>query len=149
MKLAFPPTSSAITSRLQVHLPYGLIGLPELQRFDLAPISGSWPLLSLLPVESAELNFVAIEPHTLIGGYDPEINDDDAELLRIESPDDLLILNLVTVHSLLPQFVTVNLIGPVLLNRHTSIGKQSIIANFEKYSSVHVLVEERAQDRVA
>lgn len=127
----------------QIHLPYGLIGLPEMQRFQLAPVEGSWPLLSMSASESDEARFVVVEPQTLIAGYDLEIGDEDVEILRLESAEDALIYNIVTIHSLQPQYVTVNLVGPLVVNRRTLLGKQLIIANFEQYSAEHVLIDER------
>jgi flagellar assembly factor FliW len=126
-----------------IHLPYGLIGLPEMQRFHLAPMPESWPLLSMRPSEGEEVRFAVVEPHTLIAGYDPEISDESAELLRIESAEDALIYNIVTIHSLQPQYVTVNLVGPIVVNRHTLIGQQLIIVNCQQYSAQHVLIDER------
>ncbi len=114
-----------------------------MQRFQLASIEGSWPLLSMSASESEEVRFIVVEPQTLIAGYDLEIGDEDAELLRLESAEDALIYNIVTIHSLQPQYVTVNLVGPVVVNRHTLLGKQLIIANFEQYSAEHVLIDER------
>ena len=55
----------------------------------------------------------------------------------------LCIYNIVTIHSLQPQHVTVNLVGPIVVNRHTLIGKQVILANFDQYSAQHVLIDER------
>ena len=71
------------------------------------------------------------------------MSDDDAELLQLQVATDALIYNIVTIHSLQPQHVTVNLVGPIVVNRHTLIGKQMIIANFEHYSAQHELIDER------
>jgi flagellar assembly factor FliW len=125
-----------------------LIGLPELQRFDIAPIPNTWPLLSMQSGGSEEICFAVVEPHTLVAGYELEVSDDDAEQLRLKSAEDVIIFNIVTIHSLLPQYVTVNLVGPVVVNRHTLVGKQIIIANFDQYSAQHVLIDERPKDSV-
>lgn len=123
MKLASKKSNQTEVDKSEIHLPYGLIGLPEMQRFEIAAIPGSWPLLSMRSSESDEVSFAAVEPHTLIAGYELEITDDDAETLRLESAEDACIYNIVTIHSLLPQHVTVNLVGPIMVNRHTLIGK--------------------------
>lgn len=145
MKLANKQTLETDAAQCQIHLPYGLIGLPELRQFDLTPIPGSWPLLALKSTGNEEMRFAVIEPHTLIAGYDLEINDEDAELLQLRAAEDALIYNLVTIQSLQPQYVTVNLVGPIVVNRQTLIGKQMIIANFDRYSAQHVLIDERPQ----
>jgi len=147
MKLATRDPHEAETEQYHIHLPFGLIGLPEMRRFEVAPISGSWPLLSMRSAVGEEVAFVVVEPQTLIAGYELEINDEDADLLRLRAATDALLFNIVTIHSLEPQYVTVNLVGPVVVNRHTSIGKQVIIANFESYSALHTLVDERLKDQ--
>ncbi len=143
MKLVCKKIDESEADKCQIHLPYGLIGLPEMRRFDVAPIPDSWPLLSMRSSESEEVRFAVVEPNTLIAGYDLEISDADAELLCLKSAEDALLYNIVTIHSLQPQHVTVNLVGPIVVNRHTLIGKQVIIANFEQYSAQHSLIDER------
>jgi flagellar assembly factor FliW len=65
------------------------------------------------------------------------------------SADDAQVLNIVTVHSSRPHFVTVNLVGPVVINRHTNVGKQIIILNWSKYSSQHSLIDQRPKINAA
>jgi flagellar assembly factor FliW len=43
--------------------------------------------------------------------------------------------------------VTVNLVGPLVVNRATGIGCQVIISNGSDYSIDHVLVDERGAPR--
>lgn len=131
---------------LRIHLPFGLIGLPELTGFLLSPIDESWPFQAIRSLEAEPIEFVVIEPTGLIPDYSLEISDEDAEALRITSAEDALVLNIVTVHSMRPQLVTVNLAGPVLVNRRTLLGKQVILSNSELYSTRHALVDERATD---
>lgn len=149
MKVAGNNFSEAETNKCQIHLPYGLIGLPEMHRFDVAPIPGTWPLLSMQSPGNAEICFAIVEPHTLVAGYEFEVSDDDAEQLHVHSAEDVIIFNIVTIHSLRPQYVTVNLVGPLVVNRHSLIGKQIIISNFEQYSAQHVLIDERPKHSAA
>ncbi len=51
-----------------------------------------------------------------------------------------MVLNIVTLQQHSPLDATVNLIGPILVNRRTRIGRQLVIANYSKYSARHVLV---------
>ena len=143
MKLATEQQDESKTEILEIHMPFGLIGLPQLKKFTLAPIPGSHPFLSMQAVVGGRFNFIVIEPCGLIAGYKLEVSDNDAEELQIHTADDARVLNIVTVHSLEPQFVTVNLVGPVVLNRGTLIGKQVIVTNAELYSTQHVLIDER------
>ena len=126
-----------------IDLPQGLIGLAGLTRMEIVRHPESWPFVTLRSPEPGGLQFLAIEPHDFIPGYVIELNDIDTESLGLARSEDALVLNIVTVHSTEPQFVTTNLIGPVIINRRTRAARQVIIANSEEYSPRHVLVDER------
>jgi flagellar assembly factor FliW len=141
--LAEPCATHTSVDTMTVDLPCGLIGLPGLKSLEVSYIPGSWPFLNLRSVEGDELNFLAIEPRDIIPGYRVELNDVDTAILGLESEDDALVLNIATVHSLHPQYVTVNLIGPVVINRRTNAARQVIIVNSEGYSPRYALIDER------
>lgn len=128
-----------------IELPFGLIGLRHLTRFELEPISESFPFQRLLALVGAEVALIVLEPQTVLESYPLEISDEDAEALGLEEGSDALVLTIVAIHSLEPQFVTVNLIGPIVVNRKTWVGKQVIVAKAENYAVDHVLIDLRAQ----
>jgi|LakMenEpi03Aug12_release.lakeMendotaPanAssembly.Ray.scaffolds.fasta_scaffold334698_3 flagellar assembly factor FliW len=144
MKLttAAPFTQSSI-ERMQIEVPFGLIGLANLRRFELTFVEGGWPFVQMKSMGEEELTFIAIDPRGVIPGYELELTDEDAEMLGLENADDALVYNIATVYSAQPQYVTANLIGPLVVNRRTLIGKQVIIANSDKYSTVYPLIDER------
>ena len=59
------------------------------------------------------------------------------DFLGLEEATDAILLNIVTVRG--PQRATINLKGPIVINRHTRMGKQVIIANAADYSVQHSL----------
>ncbi len=137
---AFTQTSHETT---QIEVPFGLIGLTHLRRFEMTVVDRGWPFVQMKAIGEDELHFLAIDPRGVIAGYELELNDEDAEALGLEDEDDALIYNIATVHSTQPQHVTVNLIGPLVVNRRTLIGKQVIIANSDQFSTLHALIDER------
>jgi flagellar assembly factor FliW len=128
---------------LEIDLPSGLIGLPTLRRFEVTALPDSWPFVSLRSVGAEELHFLAVSPQNLLPDYQLELGDDDAEALDLDSADDAIIYNIVTVHSSDRQYVTANLIGPIVVNRHTRVGKQVILVNSDEFSAKHALIDER------
>jgi flagellar assembly factor FliW len=40
-----------------------------------------------------------------------------------------------------PVEATVNLVGPIVVNRRTRVGRQLVISNYSRYSAHHSLVE--------
>lgn len=142
MKLA-TQTDETTIRKLEIQLPYGLIGLADLKKFELSRIEGSPPFLLMRPAGGEDFDFIVVEPNGLIPGYEMELSDSDAESLQIKNAEDALILNILTVHSLQPQHVTVNLVGPIVLNRRTLVGQQVILANADLWSTHHALIDER------
>ena len=53
--------------------------------------------------------------------YQPDIPQADVEFLKLKQADDALLLGIVTVHD--DQRATVNLKGPIVINRHTHVGQ--------------------------
>lgn len=141
-----PPPSA---EKFSLQLPFGLIGLPKLTDFSLSPIKDKWPFLAMNWLGGERLEFVVIDPIGLISDYEVELSDEDAEALQIQSASDALVLAIVTVHTSRAHYVTVNLMGPVVVNRHTGIGKQIITLNCNRYSSHYPLIDQRAQVNAA
>ena len=126
-----------------IRLPVGMMGLPEATEFELLSSEARQPIMWLRSLGPKRLSFPVVEPGPLVGDYVLELSDADAEFLEIKSADDNpLVLTVLTVKSLNPQRVTVNLVGPIIINRRTLIGKQVVLANYERYSVEHVLIEE-------
>ncbi|OHE72771.1 MAG: hypothetical protein A2Y14_01620 [Verrucomicrobia bacterium GWF2_51_19] len=125
-------------------IPEGLLGLPELKHLQIVYAEDELPFLRLREISDGKecLEFLVIEPAGIIENYQIEINDEDQLFLGVQNPDDLLILNIVTFHPGKKTRVTVNLMGPILINRRTHRGKQVIVDNYVKYSAEYLLHEE-------
>ncbi len=136
------PTKPGLDT-LEIELPSGLIGLPMLRRFEITALPDSWPFVSLRSLGEEEMHFLAVAPQNLLPGYQLELGEDDAADLDLASAEDALIYNIVTVHSSTRQYVTANLIGPIVINRRTRIGKQVILVNSDDFSAKHALIDER------
>ena len=149
MKLATAPADYSSIEKMQIEVPSGLLGLGHLRRFELTFIEGGLPFVAMKSLGDDELHFLAIDPRGAIMGYEIEIADPDVEALGLENENDALVYNIATFHSAQPQYVTVNLIGPVVVNRRTLIGKQVIIANSDEFSTMHALIDERRNANAA
>ncbi len=122
-------------------LPGGLIGFPDVTDFELLANTDELPFMWIRSVEHREISFVVIEPSEILDSYEVEIPDDDIESLGIQSEKDTLVLNIVTIKDgETIDSATVNLIGPVVLNRHTMEGKQVVILNNHKFSARHPIM---------
>ncbi len=136
------PTDLDIPPSNQLELPQGLIGFSAYKRAELLYLPDHLPFL-WMKLQSAvdDLHFIVIEPGGIVPGYEPEIFDSDAENLGIENPAEAMILNIVTLRRQRPVEATVNLIGPIVVNRRSRIGRQLVISNYSRYSAHHELLE--------
>jgi flagellar assembly factor FliW len=139
-------TAAHASAKTRIRLPFGLIGLRHLTCFELEPITESWPFQRLRALEGANVEMVVLEPNTFLESYPIRIRDEDAEDLGIADGESALVLNIVAFHQMSPLFVTVNLAGPIVVNRVTGVGKQVIVTHSERYSVAHVLMDARQGD---
>jgi flagellar assembly factor FliW len=117
----------------------GLFGFPDIQKMELFYDVEELPFMWLREDNQDGLAFIVIEPGGIIPDYTVEVSDNDVEYLGISGADDTMILNIVTLPSEGNSKISVNLVGPVIVNRNTFVAKQCIINNHEKYSARHIL----------
>jgi flagellar assembly factor FliW len=115
-----------------IRFPLGLLGFEGIKDFMLLVNPGEEPFLWLQVSNDPALAFLVVSPFTVLPTYQPDISNEDTQFLGLKEPKDALLLNIVTVRG--PQQATLNLKGPLVLNRHTLVGKQVIPANAAEYS---------------
>ena len=120
-----------------IEMPLGLLGLEQYRHFALRSDPAEEPFLWLEVIDETKLAFLVISPFVLLPNYAPEIPEEDARFLDLETPEDTLIFNIVTVRG--PQQATINLKGPVVLNRRTLVAKQVIPINAPELSVAYPL----------
>jgi flagellar assembly factor FliW len=128
--------SIRVTNENIIHMPAGLLGFEQIKQFVLLSNPEDAPFSWFQVLGDATLSFLVLPPFEAIPEYQPEISDEDAAYLGIKKPSDVLIYNIVTLRSSQP---TVNLKGPIVINRFTLRGKQVVIQNAAKYSVRHPL----------
>ncbi len=106
----------------------GLPGFPDVRRFVLVRLGDELSPFSVLRSldPAADLEFVVTHPGLFFPDYTPEIDDDTAERLELKSADDAVLLVIVTVTE--PAAAsTANLLGPIVVNRHTRAAAQAVL----------------------
>ncbi len=110
-----------------MRLPYGILGFEQHTDWVLISVPGEEPFQWLQVVDDPRLAFVVVAPEAVTANYFPDLSPDDVEKIGLESSDDAMTLNIVTIRP--NGQSTVNLKGPIILNRHTLTGKQVIPVN--------------------
>lgn len=117
-----------------IQMPLGLLGFEQVKRYILLSNPEEEPFLWLQMLDNANQGFVVVSPATVLPNYAPDISPQDVEFLGIQSPADALVLNIVTVRG---GEATVNLKGPIVVNRKTLVAKQCIPVNVASFSLQH------------
>jgi flagellar assembly factor FliW len=125
-----------------VRLPMGLMGFERLKDYLLVAKPEEEPFGWLQVKGDTSLAFVVINPFLIVPDYHPDIPPADVEFLGLSGAEDAMLLNIVTVHR--PGKATMNLKGPIVINRNTGVGKQVVIANASDYSVQHPLLVSEA-----
>jgi flagellar assembly factor FliW len=116
----------------ELHFAGGLPGFPDARRFVLVRLGDELSPFSVLrslddgPDNGPGLEFVVTHPGLFFPDYEPEIDDDTAERLELQSADDALLLVIVTVAEPVDHS-TANLLGPIVVNRHTRAAAQAVL----------------------
>jgi flagellar assembly factor FliW len=129
-QVSFPPETV-------IHLPSGLLGFEQVKRYSLSSTPGEEPFHWFRAMEDPRLAFVVVSPFEALPSYAPDLPSEDVRLLGLETPEDALLLNIVTLRR--EGRATINLKGPIVINRFSLLGKQVVIANAADYSVQHPL----------
>src|SRR5438552_18861786 len=125
------PQRLPVQKENMISMPLGLLGFEQVKKYVLLATPEEEPFLWLQMLDNPSQGFVVVPPSAAVPNYAPDISPADVEFLRIQSPDDAIVLNIVSVRN---GEATVNLKGPVIINRHTLVGKQCIPTNVANYS---------------
>jgi flagellar assembly factor FliW len=131
------PPENSLSSQNVIQLPYGLLGFERVKNYILLTNPQEEPFLWLRMLDSARKAFLVVSPFLVMPAYEPDIPADDVEFLGLTEPEDALLYNICTLRG--PGRATINLKGPLVINRHTLVGKQIIPNNAAKYALNHPL----------
>jgi flagellar assembly factor FliW len=103
-----------------------LPGFPEHRRFALARLDDAGVLCALRSLDDPELRFLVVPPGAFFSDYAPEIDDQTAAALGIDSAEDVLALVMVNPGDS-ASTATANLLAPVLVNHRTRRAFQVVL----------------------
>ncbi|MGO0907520.1 flagellar assembly protein FliW [Clostridioides difficile] len=123
---------------MKVILKKGILGFENLREYELLDIENNDTLKEFNSTEEDCIGFIIISPFEIIKEYEIFLNQDIIENLEIESPNDIMIFNIITIGQTLEES-TVNMKAPIVINIKNNYGMQ-IILQEEKYSIRHPLL---------
>ncbi len=135
-----------------IEFPGGLVGFPEWTRFSVLAHPQGDPLRLLQSLDNRLVSFVVVDPAHILAGYRIGISEADARAigcggaltLREPWPSHMCVYCILTVQEE-PFSVTANLLGPLVLNLESGLGRQLVLSD-SGYDS-HYLVTGHASGR--
>lgn len=106
----------------------GLPGFEDLKRFIIFPVEDNEMFSVLHSVDNVEVGFVVVSPFNVLKDYEIELDDETIKKMKIEKPEDVLVVNTVTLSSKVED-ITANLRAPIIINIKDKIGAQLILSN--------------------
>ncbi len=104
----------------------GIPGLEYLKTYVLINDDTTWPIYFLQSTEDAQMALPVISSFEVLEDYSLDISDAEVDYLKLDSVENLMVLNVVTVPEQLDK-MTCNLAAPILVNTKMGIGKQILI----------------------
>lgn len=130
-----------------IHFPLGLLGFETRQRFVLLDSDEVAPMRWLQSVDDPALSFLVVDPTLLFAEYAVTLTADDVAVLDAGESDTPAALCLVVVPPN-PREMTVNLLGPLVLNADKRLGKQ-VVLHDSGYSPAERLFPDTAPSQEA
>jgi flagellar assembly factor FliW len=116
----------------------GIPGFNELKKFILLDLQEYEPFKLLQSLENDEISLIVTSPYEFFSEYEIKLNEETIKNLKIDSPEQAIILTTVTLNSDVKK-ITTNLQGPIVINTYNNFGEQIVLDN-SKYKVKSPLV---------
>lgn len=118
--------------------PEGILGFPHCRGFLLIDQDDVAPLRWLQPVDEPAVTFTVLDPFLFLSDYRVVLRSEDRKALALEPGEEPAVLVLVTIPED-PSRMTANLLGPLVLNSRTALGRQLVLHD-SGYAIRHPLI---------
>ena len=125
-----------VDEELIIELPRGMIGFEDCRRFVVVNQDPSNVLRWFQSLDDGSVAFPIMDPYAYDPRYSPTISPSDAEEIGLDEDTPRLVFAVVTIPRDDPAGLTVNLLGPILINARTRVGKQVVVSD-ECYKTKH------------
>lgn len=129
-----------------ITLTEGMLGFSECSRYTLMDDEIGEPFMWMQSLDIPSLAFVVIDPAIILPSYHFSVKKDQIKNLETENVDDLQVYVIVTMAANILD-VTVNLQGPLVVNKNKRVGLQ-VVLNDPNFSTRHPLFTDQPETQV-
>ena len=113
--------------QMQLHMPAGLLGFPEVKEYLIVDPAPELPVKWMQACDELHLAFVITDPFLVLPDYQVELTSLDLLDVGAHAITDLFLVAIVTLPRDTTPYPTMNLQGPVLINRANGWAKQLVL----------------------
>ena len=125
-----------------ITFPRGILGFAKNKKYILFPHSEGSPFFWLQSVEDGDLAFVVMNPQLVKSDYSIDVDENVLSELEVKQDDDLEVVCIVTIPRHDPKGMTINLLGPIIINAQSRCAAQ-IICEKQSYSHRHPVINKQ------
>lgn len=130
-----------IPSENIISFPNGIYAFEDIKAYvALSPLGDETYPMWLQAVETPSLCFIVYNPCLIVENYNPVIQGENSEYLKIEDGDDICFLAIATIPENNIKKATINLKSPIVVNKTKMLAAQIILE--EDYKIRHPLFTE-------
>ena len=124
-----------------IKVPDSILGFTEKRFIVLLPdINGQF--FWLQSMDNPALAFVVTDPVSFVKGYEVKLTSEEYKKLKLKPESELILLSLVTMAQDVMD-ITINLLGPIVVNPEIMVAKQIVLED-GKYKTKHPLFANQA-----
>ncbi len=124
-----------------IHFPEGILGFPQEKNFVVLEHKPGSPFWWLQSTTTPDLAFVMMSPFLVKEDYLDALPASEKRLLEGENAANYVLFVFVTIPKGQVEKMTVNLLGPILIDAKEKIGRQLVLAN-STYSTRYPVLSE-------
>ncbi|MBN2546692.1 MAG: flagellar assembly protein FliW [Spirochaetes bacterium] len=126
-----------VSEKQKIHFKNGIFGFEDVYDFVLLDTPDNSPFYWLQAEKNINTAFVLINPYQVYPDFKLNLEPIDKEDLNIVDDMEIIVFSIVTIYEN-PVDITINLLGPIVINKTNHEAKQ-IINQIENYTTKHPL----------
>lgn len=127
-----------------IRFPKGILGFSQNRRFVLFPHTEGSPFYWLQSLDDGDVAFVVMNPQLVKQDYTINVEESVLEEIEAEESNALDVICIVTIPNNQPEKMTINLLGPIILNADKRCAAQ-VVCPEENYSHRHPILADKKE----